>query len=126
MCDTGAYFTGRSLGKHKLILWLSPGKTWEGLVGGIALASVFGVLGVWLGAVSQPKYPIALGLATGVVFALLGQAGDLMMSLLKRDAGIKDSGRSLPGFGGILDVLDSPLLVAPFAYWWLKLLFPAG
>jgi phosphatidate cytidylyltransferase len=123
MCDTGAYFTGRSLGKHKLIFWLSPGKTWEGLVGGVALASLFGVLGVWLGAVSQPKYPIAIGLATGVVFALLGQAGDLMMSLLKRDAGIKDSGRSLPGFGGILDVLDSPLLVAPFAYWWLRLFF---
>jgi phosphatidate cytidylyltransferase len=55
----------------------------------------------------------------GVVFGAVGQLGDLVASLLKRDAGVKDSGRSLPGFGGVLDVIDSPLLVAPVAFWWL-------
>ena len=71
-----------------------------------------------------PAHPIIVGALTGMLFGLIGQAGDLLMSLLKRDAGIKDSGKSLPGFGGILDVLDSPLLVAPFAYWWLRIALP--
>ncbi|MBS0186791.1 MAG: phosphatidate cytidylyltransferase [Planctomycetes bacterium] len=124
-CDTGAYFTGRAFGKRKLILWLSPGKTWEGLIGGVALSTLVGVIGVnlidWK---ERPANLLVVGGLTGMLFALIGQAGDLMMSLLKRDAGIKDSGKSLPGFGGILDVLDSPLLVAPFAYWWLRFMLP--
>jgi len=57
-----------------------------------------------------------------VCFALIGQAGDLLESALKRDAGIKDSGRSIPGFGGILDVIDSPLCVGAFAFWWLRMM----
>lgn len=124
--DIGAYFTGKSIGKHKLILWLSPGKTWEGLVGGIVLAAGAGAGGLWLlhrydaGSASLPG-PMA-GLVAGAMFAVLGQGGDLVMSLFKRDAGIKDSSTLLPGFGGVLDVLDSPLLVTPAAYWWLWLL----
>ncbi len=123
--DIGAYFTGKSIGKHKLIVWLSPGKTWEGLFGGIVFAALSGAGGLWLlhkydaGATSLPT-PLA-GLIAGAIFAVLGQGGDLVMSLFKRDAGIKDSSRLLPGFGGVLDVLDSPLLVTPAAYWWLWL-----
>lgn len=124
--DIGAYFTGKSIGKHKLILWLSPGKTWEGLVGGIVFAAGVGAGGLWLlhqydAASAMLPSPIA-GLFAGAVFAVLGQGGDLVMSLFKRDAGIKDSSTLLPGFGGVLDVLDSPLLVTTAAYWWLWVL----
>lgn len=126
-CDTGAYFTGRAVGRHKLIPWLSPGKTWEGLWGGVLASSLIGGIGMVLLAKENPGLekmmlpPLANGLLAGAVFAVLGQIGDLIMSLFKRDAGLKDSGRLLPGFGGVLDVLDSPLLVAPAAYWWLQL-----
>lgn len=127
-CDTGAYFTGRAIGKNKLILWLSPGKTWEGLFGGIALscaASVGGarLLTLWAGESMPGVAPLIIA---GVLFAVVGQAGDLVMSLFKRDAGLKDSGSSIPGFGGVLDVLDSPLLVTPLAFWWLKWALPGA
>ncbi len=121
-CDTGAYFTGRAIGRHKMIPWLSPGKTWEGLAGGIALATLAGVLMAWA---SRRFLPPAdhvqtwLGALCGVIFAVVGQLGDLAMSLLKRGAGLKDSSRILPGLGGVLDVLDSPLMVAPVAWWLL-------
>jgi phosphatidate cytidylyltransferase len=124
--DIGAYFTGKSIGRHKLIPWLSPGKTWEGLLGGMVFAALAGAVGLWLlhnydaGAASLPK-PRA-GVSAGAVFAGPGLGGDLVMSLFKRDAGIKDSSTLLPGFGGVLDVLDSPLLVTPAAYWWLWLI----
>ncbi len=125
MCDTGAYFTGRAIGRHKMIPWLSPGKTWEGLFGGIALAIVFGVLMAaasrWLPE-AQDHVPLLWGAGLGVVFAVIGQAGDLTVSLFKRGAGIKDSSSILPGLGGLLDVLDSPLMVAPVAYWLLELM----
>ncbi len=121
-CDIGAYFTGKAIGRHKLILWLSPGKTWEGLFGGMALSCMAAVTGLWMlrewGGVRAPV-PM-MGLVPGVLFAIVGQAGDLIMSLFKRDAGLKDSGRALPGMGGVLDVIDSPLLVGPLAYWWLR------
>jgi phosphatidate cytidylyltransferase len=123
-CDIGAYFTGRAIGRHKLIPWLSPGKTWEGLAGGMATASACAALGIVLlrqaGEVDIPS--LWSGAAAGAVFAVVGQAGDLIESLFKRDAGRKDSGRMLPGFGGVLDLIDSPLLVAPAAYWWLSAL----
>lgn len=123
-CDIGAYFTGTAIGRHKLIPWLSPGKTWEGLGGGVVLACAVAVGGMWiLDHYQVQRFPnLTWGLAVGGVFAVAGQAGDLAVSLFKRDAGKKDSGTYLPGFGGILDVIDSPTLVAPLAYWGLRVL----
>lgn len=122
-CDIGAYFTGRSLGRNKLIPWLSPGKTWEGLYGGIAFAMLIGALGAAASRLlPSPEDHISIwgGALCGLIFAIVGQAGDLTMSLLKRGARLKDSSQLLPGMGGVLDVLDSPLMVAPVAYWLLE------
>lgn len=122
-CDIGAYAVGRAIGKRRLIGWLSPGKTWEGLVGGALFGAGVGGAGAWLLGVSgvsgSPGWVAGLGL--GFVFALAGQAGDLFGSVLKRDAGRKDSGGSVPGFGGVIDVIDSLLLAAPVAYWLVPL-----
>jgi phosphatidate cytidylyltransferase len=122
--DIGAYFTGMSIGRHKMIPWLSPKKSWEGLVGGIAFAAlVGGLLAWWSSSLDDPRdqVPVALGAATGAVLGVLGPFGDLAESLLKRSAGAKDSGATLPGMGGLLDVLDSPLLAGPAVLWALSL-----
>jgi len=126
-CDSGAYFTGRAIGRHKLIPWLSPAKTWEGLAGGVAAAMLSGLI---LALLSQrflsarDHVPVWFGLVCGAIFALVGQFGDLMKSLLKRGAGFKDSSSLLPGLGGVLDVLDSLLMVAPVAYWLIVTCLP--
>ena len=114
--DMGAYGVGRWLGKHKLIAWLSPGKTWEGFLGGLAAAALIGLLLSHF----SPEFAWWEGLLAGMVLGAAGQLGDLLESLLKRDAGVKDSG-IVPGFGGVLDMLDSAVLAAPVAYWMLKL-----
>jgi phosphatidate cytidylyltransferase len=121
--DIGAYTLGHLIGRHKLIPWLSPGKTWEGLLGAVLFAAGIGaggaaLLGVF-GIDGRPRAgPAAL---LGALFAIAGQAGDLLESVLKRDAGKKDSGETIPGFGGVLDVVDSLLLAPPIAYWLLPL-----
>ena len=127
-CDIFAYFTGKAIGKHKLILWLSPGKTWEGLVGGMIGSAIVGGAGLALLTAYTPFNPAGspattalAGAVGGACMGLAGQLGDLMASMMKRDAGIKDSSRLLPGFGGVLDVIDSPILVAPLAYWTLAI-----
>ncbi len=125
-CDTGAYTVGRLLGRNKMAPVLSPGKTIEGAAGGLAFACA----GAWLSftwlvpaltpasesqtfSASTPWWAwLVFGLAVGTA----ATAGDLAESLLKRDAGRKDSARWLPGFGGLLDVVDSFLLAAPVAY----------
>jgi phosphatidate cytidylyltransferase len=110
--DIGAYFGGRALGRHKLIPWLSPGKTWEGLLCGMLTAGLVGLA-------CAPRVSNLTwwkGFVFGAIIGGVGQVGDLLESLMKRDAEVKDSGRLIPGFGGILDVIDSPLLAAPFAY----------
>lgn len=112
--DIGAYFGGRALGRHKLIPWLSPGKTWEGLGCGVLVSGL-------VGAAISPRLPHMhtaawKGFILGVIIGAIGQGGDLLESMMKRDADVKDSGRLVPGFGGILDIIDSPLLAAPFAY----------
>lgn len=125
-CDIGAYFTGRAIGKNKLASWISPGKTWEGFAGGVVFAGLFAAGGAWLlterGVVEVPVFGAGL---LGAALAVSGQVGDLVISLLKRDAGRKDASKTLPGFGGVLDVLDSLLLAAPIAFWGLRILVPA-
>jgi phosphatidate cytidylyltransferase len=111
--DIGAYFTGQALGKHKLAPAVSPGKTWEGVFGGLTWSlAVAGVAGAWLfelqGAAAWAPF---LLLCTAVV--LLSIVGDLGESLLKRQAGVKDSGTLLPGHGGMLDRIDSLLAALP-------------
>lgn len=112
--DIGAFFGGRALGRHKLIPWLSPGKTWEGLICGVLVSGIIGALA------APHLYGMAISWQRGFVICTLlggiGQVGDLLESLIKRDAEVKDSGRLIPGFGGVLDVIDSPLLASPFAY----------
>ena len=116
--DIGAYFGGRALGRHKLILWLSPGKTWEGLFFGLLTAALVAM--AFAPAIGQPLWKTAL---FGACIGAIGQLGDLLESLMKRDADVKDSGALIPGFGGILDVIDSPLFASPFAYLWFSFLF---
>ena len=116
--DIGAYFGGRAMGRRKLIPWLSPGKTWEGLFFGLLTAAAVGAAcAAWIdrkdGGYALPWWK---GAIFGAIIGGVGQLGDLLESMMKRDAEVKDSGSSIPGFGGILDVTDSPLLAAPFAY----------
>lgn len=117
--DTGAYFAGRFLGKHKLYEAVSPKKTMEGAVGGLAFAVLGAVIGhfVYLRSLPLPD-AIVLGLVAGA----LGQAGDLGESLVKRSFGVKDSGGLIPGHGGILDRVDALLVTATLTYlyvrWW--------
>ena len=123
-CDTGAYFTGRTIGRHRMIPWLSPGKTWEGLAGGVMTAVAVGIGLSFASRLLDPidHVPPWFGAVCGAIFAVVGQLGDLTMSLFKRAAGLKDSSTILPGLGGVLDVLDSPLLVAPVAWWALTIM----
>ncbi|MDH4202378.1 MAG: phosphatidate cytidylyltransferase [Phycisphaerae bacterium] len=110
--DIGAYTLGRLFGKHKMCPKISPGKTWEGLAG----AALFGVL-VSLGFSHFCGIMTALwAIVFGAVFGVLGQMGDLAESMIKRDAASKNSSSSIPGFGGLLDVIDSPLATAPAAF----------
>lgn len=110
--DTGAYFAGRSFGRTKLYARISPGKTWEGAIGG-GLAAIAGALVLrhfWLADDLPAWGAAAIGLGT----AFLGPVGDLAESMLKRASGAKDSGRLLPGHGGMLDRIDALLFNAPF------------
>lgn len=126
--DTGAYAFGRMLGKHKLIPAVSPAKTIEGAIGGLLVA----IVGAWLYSHFLLRPFAQLGLSPtglvifGISIGIVGQLGDLAESLLKRDAGVKDSSKLLPGHGGILDRFDSLLFVLPVAYLLLgALLLPA-
>lgn len=116
--DIGAYAAGRLLGKRKLIPAVSPGKTVAGAVGGlVAAAAVAAAYDPW---VLRPAASLAFApgraLAFGLVVSLAAQLGDLVESLLKRDAGVKDSSRLIPGHGGVLDRVDSLLFVLPVSY----------
>jgi phosphatidate cytidylyltransferase len=111
--DSGAYLVGRKIGKNKLAPQISPNKTWEGSIGGTVLAILVGIIFSLTGVLHH-------GLVATVLITLFlsvaGQMGDLVESSLKRFYGVKDSGRILPGHGGILDRFDSLLLVLPMAY----------
>ena len=106
--DTGAWFTGRRFGRVRLAPYVSPGKTWEGVAGGIAAASAAGAAAAWwLGRSWAELLPVAV-LASGA-----SVVGDLYESIAKRRAGVKDSGRLLPGHGGVLDRIDGLTAAAP-------------
>ena len=114
--DIGAYFSGRAVGRHKMAPTLSPKKTWEGFAGGLVAAAGTAV-GIGCAAPLFPHGPLE-AIAFGVVVGTAGVLGDLFESLLKRDARVKDAAATLPGFGGVLDVIDSVLFAAPVAYLW--------
>lgn len=115
--DTGAYCTGSLFGKHKLFPRISPGKSWEGSIGGGVLSLIVaGLIGYWAnsnGEVQSLNIPVWIGL--GLVVVVFGTWGDLVESLFKRTIGVKDSGKILPGHGGMLDRFDSSLLAIPAA-----------
>jgi phosphatidate cytidylyltransferase len=118
--DTFAYFAGRFFGRHKMLPRVSPKKTWEGFAGG-ALGSVVGALVVLalrplLPATELAGLTVAGCVVLGLVAAVLGPVGDLAESMLKRAAGVKDSGKLIPGHGGLLDRIDALLFVGPWVY----------
>lgn len=119
LTDVGAYFTGSLIGNHKMLPWLSPGKSWEGLLGGLVLAGLTGWAAFRI-AQTSAWFDFPLDLEPSVLFCLtlgvVGQFGDLCESLLKRSAGVKDAGNLVPHFGGVLDIIDSPLIAAPIAH----------
>jgi len=121
MTDTGAYYTGRSMGRHKLAPRISPGKTREGSVGGLLAAVGAGPL---CKLVFFPEIPVVHAVALGAAIGILGQVGDLAESMLKRGADVKDSGNLLPGHGGMLDRVDSILFCAPLLYYYSRLFLP--
>lgn len=106
--DTGAYFTGKAVGRRKLAPQLSPGKTLEGLAGGLLAATVVAVTGAWLAGFALWHFAIA-----GPLIAAVSVVGDLAVSACKRNAGLKDTGRVLPGHGGVMDRIDSLVAAAP-------------
>lgn len=113
VADVGAYFAGRFLGRHKLAPKVSPGKTWEGFWGGFLACMGFGVLMWWLRPVELSHLNLSAILAITLTTALASVVGDLMVSMVKRESGLKDSGNLLPGHGGVLDRLDSICGAAP-------------
>lgn len=116
MCDTAAYFGGRAMGKHKLFPRVSPNKTWEGAIWGFAAALATMAVARWL---VVDYLSLAEALVIGAIVGVIGQLGDLVESLLKRDAGVKDSSGLLPGHGGVLDRFDSFIFVSPAVFLYL-------
>ncbi len=117
-CDIGAYFTGRLFGRHKMTPVLSPKKTWEGAAGGLAAAVLTAILLDRLGPAPILREHIGLEIAFGLSVGAAGMLGDLAESLIKRDCGQKDASSAVPGFGGVLDVVDAILFAAPVSYFW--------
>ena len=125
LSDTGAYFVGRAMGRHKLAPAVSPNKTVEGAIGGV-LCAVLGMAAVFFLCehydwIAYPVWPLWRYLATGAALAVASQLGDLAESMLKRDAGIKDSGAIFPGHGGVLDRCDGFLFTGPMLYYLMAL-----
>lgn len=121
-CDVGALLTGMAIGKHKMSPQISPKKTWEGAFGGIATSMGIGALIAWLARDHFPAHmtPLVAALMAAPI-AALGIVADLVESVLKRRANMKDSGATIPGIGGMFDLSDSLLLTAPVAYFFFGL-----
>ena len=118
--DTGAYYVGKNLGKHKLVPKISPGKTWEGVVGGLILSSAFAALAT---ATFFPELPFQVSIPLAIAMSIVGLFGDLAESAIKRGSNTKDAASILPGHGGLLDRLDSLLFNAPILYYFARFYF---
>ena len=119
--DTFAYIVGKSIGKHKLFERISPKKTIEGFVGGIIFATIAGFL-ISKYYIEGSKFNQYIWIGFAVIVGVFGTIGDLIESKFKRIAGVKDSGKIMPGHGGILDRLDSVIFVAPFIFLFYQIL----
>ena len=115
MGDVGAYFIGGSIGKHNLISRISPHKTVEGTIGGL----IFSVATALASKAYLPDFHYAHLFTLGLLLGILAQVGDLAESLLKRACEVKDSGKNLSGFGGMLDLIDSLIFTAPIFYFYI-------
>lgn len=118
-CDTGALLVGTAIGRHKMSPTISPKKSWEGLIGGLVVASLAGALLVhFFGprGLFPANFTVLWSAVAAVPIALIAVVSDLVESMIKRSAAIKDSGRSVPGIGGAFDLTDSIVLTAPAAY----------
>jgi phosphatidate cytidylyltransferase len=113
LADTGAYFAGRKFGRRKLAPTISPGKSWEGVIGGLACVGIYALIVIALAPAIREHAAIAFGCA--LLLAAISVVGDLYESWLKRQAGVKDSGTLLPGHGGVLDRIDALMPVLPLA-----------
>ncbi len=118
ICDTAAYFIGKSFGNKKLYERISPNKTVEGFVGGLAFAIIFSFVIKYLFFNNLTEFDAVV---IGLIVGILGQLGDLVESSFKRDAGVKDSSSIIPGHGGVFDRFDSLIYVAPFVYLYFTL-----
>ena len=119
--DMGAYIVGSTMGRHKLIPRMSPKKTWEGTVGGIAFAVGGAFLCRWVMPVEMAQLTNVHAVIVGLLLGVAAVIGDLAESLIKREAGVKDSSTILPGHGGCLDMIDSLLFTAPLLYVYMRL-----
>lgn len=125
--DTGAYFIGINFGKVKLCPKISPNKTVEGAIGGLIFSLIACLIigGLWVNNLSPDfNFSLVQLLILGTLISLAAQLGDLVESLFKRDAGVKDSSNLIPGHGGILDRFDSLLFAAPVVYYYLRVFIP--
>jgi phosphatidate cytidylyltransferase len=120
MSDCGAYAVGSLIGKHKMIPRISPGKTWEGFGGAIFGSTLASVVFTYFAGGHLLGMKMVHAVILGVVLSITAVVGDLIESLFKREAGLKDSGKLFPGIGGILDLLDSLLFNAPLMYLYLR------
>lgn len=118
--DTGAYVVGSLIGRHKMIPRISPGKTWEGFGGALAVSVLVSLLFVYYLGDHMHGMNWTHAVVLGLLLGLAAVVGDLIESIFKREAGIKDSGKFFPGIGGILDLLDSLLFNAPIMYLYLR------
>ncbi len=120
LSDTGAYAVGSLIGRHKMIPRISPGKTWEGFGGAIVVSTLAGIVFAHFFANQMPGMNLIHSVVLGILLSVAAVVGDLIESLFKREAGVKDSGKLFPGIGGILDLLDSLLFNAPIMYLYLR------
>lgn len=122
IADSTAMFAGMAWGRHKLAPSISPGKTWEGYLGGIIAGALTGIFFAWLGTFvvgHTGTVSSSDGLTLGTLIATVAPLGDLFVSVVKREAGVKDSGQLLPGHGGMLDRVDSALWAGVLAYYYV-------